>query len=271
MVCHDRIFIESNEDGFSESDIKALCDFNKSSKSGRLGYLGQPGVGFKSVFTIASKVHIESGPYSFDFQHEDGDSGFGMVRPLWAAPVPLPDHAKAHGKFLFSKGPTRITLHLRNDNREQLRERFIEQLWETPETVLLFMKNVRTVKITVLNMINNFQRSKEFQLEKGIFGSGVHISTSKKIGITQLRTWNRYQIYRSMVDGLPANTNRRPGPTGLTVASDSQAEVVLAFPVDQSEPVIEEKQQVFAFMPLKQTKFSVRPPLTKHPLAAAYI
>ncbi|KAF5666548.1 hypothetical protein FCIRC_10136 [Fusarium circinatum] len=255
IVTPDMVIIGSNEDGLTEGNVKALCDFDKSTKAGASGYVGQPKVGFKSVFTIASKVQIESGPYSFYLQHEDGDPGIGMVRPHWTEPPVLPDHVKdreAYGGLFGNR--TRIILFLKDQNRENLRNSFIDQLWDTPDSVLLFMKNLRSLKITVLGEDNKVQRSKDVLLDRDLFGPQSRISTTKELGPAKLKTWNRYLVYRSTATGLPANPNRRPAPESS--ADTSSAEVVLAFPVDEKgEPIIE-NQKLFAFMPVSETGLS---------------
>ncbi|KAF4422223.1 hypothetical protein FACUT_10700 [Fusarium acutatum] len=255
IVTPDMIIIGSNEDGFTESNVKALCDFGKSTKAGTSGYIGQPDVGFKSVFTIASKVQIESGPFSFYLQHDDGDSGIGMARPHWTEPPVLPDHVKEHEAYggLFGNR-TRIILFLKEQNRDNLRSSFINQLWDTPDSVLLFMKNLRSLKITVLGDDNKVQRSKDVLLDRDLFGSGTRIATTKKLGPTKLKTWNRYLVYKSTETGLPANPNRRPAPDSS--AHSPSAEVVLAFPVDEKGEPIVEIQKAFAFMPLSETGLS---------------
>ncbi|KAG9497442.1 hypothetical protein J7337_010303 [Fusarium musae] len=255
IVTPDMVVVGSNEDGFTDSNVKALCDFGKSTKDGTSGYIGQPDVGFKSVFTIASKVQIESGPYSFYLQHEDGDPGIGMVRPHWTEPPILPSHVKDYEAYggLFGNR-TRIILFLKEQNREDLRNSFISQLWDTPDSVLLFMKNLRSLKITVLGEDNKVQRSKDVVLDRDLFGSGTRITTTKKLGPSQLKTWNRYLVYKSTATGLPANPNRRPAPDSS--ANTSSAEVTLAFPVDvKGEPIVE-SQKAFAFMPISETGLS---------------
>lgn len=46
------IVILNNEEGFSAENIRALCDVGKSTKKGSGGYIGQKGIGFKSVFRV---------------------------------------------------------------------------------------------------------------------------------------------------------------------------------------------------------------------------
>jgi hypothetical protein len=52
-VYDDRIVVDCNEDGFDESNLRAICNVGQSSKIGRQGYIGEKGIGFKSVFKVA--------------------------------------------------------------------------------------------------------------------------------------------------------------------------------------------------------------------------
>jgi hypothetical protein len=47
------IVVLNNEQGFSAKNIRALCDVGNSTKKGsNAGYIGQKGIGFKSVFRV---------------------------------------------------------------------------------------------------------------------------------------------------------------------------------------------------------------------------
>lgn len=68
--------------GFSESNIRALCDVGRTTKKHTVGYIGQKGIGFKSVFKItdAPQIHSRGFHVSFDLvQH----SALGYVLPTW--------------------------------------------------------------------------------------------------------------------------------------------------------------------------------------------
>lgn len=48
------IVVMNNEIGFSEENIRALCDVGNSTKKGQsAGYIGKKGIGFKSVFRVS--------------------------------------------------------------------------------------------------------------------------------------------------------------------------------------------------------------------------
>lgn len=61
-VCPDSVWIDCNEDGFTKENILALCRTGRSSKTPGHGYTGEKGIGFKSVFKIANRVHVCSPP-----------------------------------------------------------------------------------------------------------------------------------------------------------------------------------------------------------------
>ena len=94
-----RIVLECNEDGFIKENLEAICNIGKSSKTGAQGYIGEKGIGFKSVFMVAWKAHIQSGDFSFSFQHKKGGSGMGMISPIWE------DTGEAAGRSAHSNYP----------------------------------------------------------------------------------------------------------------------------------------------------------------------
>lgn len=56
-----------NELGFSEANLRALCTVSESIKKvagNKKGYIGEKGMGFKSVFRVADVVWIKSGALS---------------------------------------------------------------------------------------------------------------------------------------------------------------------------------------------------------------
>ncbi|KAJ5809606.1 uncharacterized protein N7503_001824 [Penicillium pulvis] len=99
---HDRIMVESNEDGFSEQDIRAICSIHQSTKRQAGGYVGHKGIGFKLVFKVAHKVHIQSGPFCCSLEHKEGESGLGMVTPSNVARENLPETVKTRMTLLLA-------------------------------------------------------------------------------------------------------------------------------------------------------------------------
>jgi hypothetical protein len=77
--------IGCNEVGFTSKNVEAICAISQSTKSGKTNdgeYIGEKGIGFKSVFKAAEVVSISSGDFTFKF---DTTTFLGMVAPTWAA------------------------------------------------------------------------------------------------------------------------------------------------------------------------------------------
>lgn len=78
-ISEEGILVKNNEKGFKEEHIKSLCDFNDSTKSKNkaLGYIGEKGIGFKSVFAVTDKPAIHSNNYKFYFKKGE------YIEPYW--------------------------------------------------------------------------------------------------------------------------------------------------------------------------------------------
>lgn len=76
--------------GFRDENIRALCDVGRTTKQRTLGYIGQKGIGFKSVFKVTDAPQIHSGGFHlvFDLQRH---SALGYVLPTW-----LKDSSQQH-------------------------------------------------------------------------------------------------------------------------------------------------------------------------------
>lgn len=71
-IAEKTITTEYNECGFTRSNVRAITAIGESTKK-RLdsdSSIGEKGVGFKSVFSVASKVCIHSGPFHFALSKE---------------------------------------------------------------------------------------------------------------------------------------------------------------------------------------------------------
>jgi len=66
-LSEQRLIARNNELGFQETDLRALCSIGKSTKEAKHGYIGQKGIGFKSVFTITDQPHVYSNGLAFKF------------------------------------------------------------------------------------------------------------------------------------------------------------------------------------------------------------
>ncbi|XP_010023676.2 LOW QUALITY PROTEIN: protein NO VEIN [Eucalyptus grandis] len=84
------IIILNNERGFSAENIRALCDVGNSTKKGsRAGYIGQKGIGFKSVFRVTDAPEIHSNGFHVKFDITEGQIGFVLPTLIPACNVDL--------------------------------------------------------------------------------------------------------------------------------------------------------------------------------------
>lgn len=250
QVFPDRIVVECNEDGFTKSDLSAVCAVGKSTKSVAHGYIGAKGIGFKSVFIAAWKVYIQSGYFSYCFKHEKGDLGLGMVVPVWQdtddeLPYPL----------------TRMTLYLHEkgdpQDVEYSRQIIFKQLSGLQQICLLFLRNLKRIKVSFHNEDGELQSSNDFSVGDVHENSVVlHSELTDGCKDTIIKK-QRYHVTRHMATGLSKSDNREPPTTDEAKRAASIAEVILAFPLtSDSEPVLEQ-QEIFAFLPVRESSFKV--------------
>ncbi|KDO34089.1 hypothetical protein SPRG_01363 [Saprolegnia parasitica CBS 223.65] len=67
VVTEDAITFFCNEVGFQPPHVRALCDVGASTKASATGFIGQKGIGFKSVFTVTHAPEIHSNGFHLRF------------------------------------------------------------------------------------------------------------------------------------------------------------------------------------------------------------
>ncbi|KAF5556260.1 hypothetical protein FNAPI_5783 [Fusarium napiforme] len=243
------IVVECNEDGFTSLDLKAICSVGESTKTAKHGYVGAKGIGFKSVFIAASRVHIQSGNYSFEFRHNRNDPGLGMVRPIWVKPtetIPSP--------------LTRTTLYLHDqgdeDEIEHLKTIIAMQFDDLQETCLLFLRKLSKISVTFYDAQGNIQRSKQFT-KKNVDEYRVSLQTAVASAGKSSTTSQMYHITKQLATGLAQSESRDAATTEEARKSLTSAEVVLAFPLnnDYQPHISTRRQELFAFLPLRTSDY----------------
>ncbi|KAI5086510.1 hypothetical protein C0J45_23346, partial [Silurus meridionalis] len=82
VVQKDCVTILNNECGFEEKNVRAICDVGKSTKGKHTcGYIGQKGIGFKSVFKVTDCPEIHSNDFHIKF--DKVSSPMGYILPHW--------------------------------------------------------------------------------------------------------------------------------------------------------------------------------------------
>jgi hypothetical protein len=222
--------IDCNEIGFSKKNVEAICKIGRSTKAG-LGnetrYIGEKGIGFKSVFKVADVVWILSGHYSFKF---DKKEKLGMIAPIWE---PFPE-ARLHGY-------TSILLQLSDDYDP--RELITDLKFLNPK-LLIFLRKLRQINIRSCDAIGN-----TWSRSLGNQGLPPENDGLTKINLRCNSEGSRFKTTRFQVHDLPPES-KRPGV--------AQSEILLGFPIADSGSPKVESQYVHAFLPVRDYGFKVR-------------
>lgn len=219
--------IYNNELGFHEEHIRALCDIGKSTKGKhQQGYIGQKGIGFKSVFTITDRPEIYSNGYRICFNAEHGSIGY--ILPEW-----IESESRDNEYLDWS---TRICLPLKTSTHNQLRS-LIDNFNHLHPSILLFLHRLRSIEIhnRLLSTRQVYQR--------------IDRINSNLIEIHS----NNNQIDKWFVIKKQLNIPEQ-------IKADIQStEIALAFPLNQitnTKSLDLIKQDVFAYLPIRTYGFT---------------
>ena len=239
-VTSTTLVVDTNEDGFKRRNVEAICSTGKSSKKAKVSdnHIGEKGFGFKSVFSVADDVHVQSGIWSFRFRHSRGENGLGMVTPLDAPFENLPNNVT-----------TRITLRFSETTTNE-HERLLNEIDSIPETIILHLHNLRQI-------VRQRPDQRVSIVGSDIPESRYAGSTRKNIRTERMingstSTENSYFYSFSKHITLPQD-ERREGRSDSVIALD--------FPVRDfvsrkpANPMVD--QHVLAFLPLYQLPIKV--------------
>jgi len=219
-----------------ENDVRQICHTGKSWKRLRPGYVGEKGIGFKSVFQIASKVHIQSNAFSFSFEYKGGitsEDKLGIVTPIPENEV-IPSNQRPL---------TRMTLTLNNSIPYT---ELVSHFTDIPESLLLFLSKLEEIRIAI--QFPGQDRIVSTTFRKSHEADGI-TRLSKLADTRNSPTERRYHITKTLVSGLPNDDAR------LDI---NECEVVLAFPIEgDGRPRISTQIDVFAFLPVCTVGFNV--------------
>lgn len=219
--------IDCNEKGFSERNVEAICSIGFSTKAGgsqATRYVGEKGIGFKSVFKVADVVWISSRSYSFKF---DKRTPLGMIAPLWAEfPQPV------------VPGCTSMFMQLSPDYNEL---ELLDELRSFDPRMMMFLRKLLRINITIHGNDGSIWTTGLARRE------GVFRTQLRQRGIELMHDSNklRYVVSSHIVTGLPAEPKREGHLT---------SELLLAFPWDDGELP---PQKVYAFLPIRDFGFRV--------------
>ena len=179
-------------------------------------------------------MHIQSGPFSFAFQHKFGDSGLGMVTPFFDEFEDLPSGIRS-----------RISLELiRFSDFAGL----VKDFEGLPDSLLIFLSKLKSITINVMNASNELISKTVYAYEYNSDSHRGALTERRLIEGKDIQTAQYFHITKRTLTKLPTDEAR---------PMTDQAEVVLAFPLDQQSIPIIEQQHVFAFLPVRKVGFNV--------------
>ncbi|RQS56868.1 hypothetical protein DID96_37045, partial [Burkholderia sp. Bp8963] len=206
----DSLAFVNNETGFAEKNVRALCSVGQSTKAGQKhsGYIGEKGIGFKSVFQVSDAPEVHSNGFHFRFNISGADDLLGYVIPHWREPNGRID-AVGTTVLLPAKAGLSFGSHLLEGLHPRL---------------LLFLNKVRR--------LNLGHECGQVIYERQDAGDVITISTKKldiagKLESSSVESYVRIHHPVSMVD---SPDEKRPGT--------STTSLVIALPVDEQGKAI---------------------------------
>lgn len=223
------IIVLNNERGFSAQNIRALCDVGNSTKKGSGGgYIGQKGIGFKSVFRITDAPEIHSNGFHIKFDIGEGQIGF--VLPTAVPPCDINFFSQ-----LVSVHPDRMNINSWNTCivlpfRSKSEDTATKMFSDLHPSLLLFLQRLQCI------MFRNVLNDSLIIMRKEILEDGIVKVSCGKDKMSWLVASQKLEAHAS-----------RPKVQGT--------EIAIAFTLEESDngdynPRLDQ-QPVFAFLPLR--------------------
>lgn len=169
-LLYENLLFLHNGKPFDENDVNSIASIGDSTKRKDAEKTGYKGIGFKSVFTDAETVLINSGNFSFSFDKQSPlyegkniDEIPWEIKPIWTELYRYPKEVKNCDDFF--KYPVAIDLEvgeLKINNYKQQ----IQQLFSEPRFIL-FLRHIKTIEVQGLNRdikIQKVPKNKRFEL-----------------------------------------------------------------------------------------------------------
>ncbi|NKQ39428.1 MAG: hypothetical protein HF967_08220, partial [Methanosarcinales archaeon] len=226
IINFDSLIIQNNEKGFYEENVKALCNIGGSSKI-KKGYIGEKGIGFKSVFMVANKVQIYSNGFQFQFWHHKDNT---LWKKFENTTMIIPEWIEKSPDFIDLK-QTNFILYLKPETNEKI-SKYIEKI---QPLLLLFLKKLKVIEIEDKNK-NKIRR----------------LGLNKREGIVEIFDDDEKNYWKVIKKSFNAPQNIG----GERRKDVNETEIVLAFTLkDDYTSNTSNDQFIFAFLPIKKYGF----------------
>ncbi|KAH7521674.1 hypothetical protein FEM48_Zijuj07G0058000 [Ziziphus jujuba var. spinosa] len=165
------IIVLNNERGFSAHNIRALCDVGNSTKKGsNAGYIGQKGIGFKSVFRVTDAPEIHSNGFHVKFDITEGQIGFILPTIIPSCDIGLFSRLAYSGddQLECNSWNTCIVLPFRSRLKEgTAMKNIISMFSDLHPSLLLFLHRLQCIKF------RNLPEDSFTVMRKEIVGDGI--------------------------------------------------------------------------------------------------
>jgi len=221
IIRHNDLIVQNNERGFEEANVRALCGIGETTKKNRsLGYIGEKGIGFKSVFMVTDEPHIYSQGFQFRFKYKK-DNPISILIPHWIDKPP----------GYIDRSCTNVILPIRSEEKDEI----YACVNHIQPTLLLFLRKLRSI-----------------QVEDRVLGKSQKIERHDSNGIVEIRHGTKKSYWR-IVRKLVAVPNHIDEERRKDI---HETEILLAFPLaNDGSARTNEKQHVFAFLPIRKYGF----------------
>jgi hypothetical protein len=220
-----RLVIVNNEAGFLPENVAALCSAGESSKKNKTGYIGEKGIGFKSVFKVTDAPEIHSNGYHFRFNRSDPKDLLGYVVPHWKDPdFPVDGHA------------TTLVLPARPGKPFPL-----NLLKDLDATLLLFLEKLRRLEVKTKSEVVVYVRKDIGPVTTLTTHHSPPDGARQHPARSYFRTSAKYDF----------SSIKEPKRVGI-----SETDLVLAFPLsDAGEAEPDPNSPIYAFLPIRDFGF----------------
>lgn len=223
MMESDCLVVINNETGFEEKNIRALCSAGESSKSiDKGGYIGEKGIGFKSIFKVTDSPQIHSNGFHFRFDRSDSHDLLGYVVPHWNEPT-----------LNLHENSTTLVIPAKSDHVFSS-----ETLRSLSDPLLLFLRKLRHLEVATSEGTSSYKR-----VDRG----SITTLVTTKSGLDPVG-----QDYLRKTITIDMSAIKEPKREGI-----KETEIVLAFPMGKSG----EAQPLpgcatYAFLPIRDFGFN---------------
>lgn len=262
LTHNGEIVFYNNEVGFSQANIRAICDVGASTKENDSSSrsIGKKGIGFKSVFKVSDTPEVHSNGFHIRFRARDTEYGGGMgyILPHW---ITVEEGASSSSRW--ARPGTTFVLPLNSGSTERAAA-ISESLLAVEPSILLFLHRIRALRIRdeVRNVSTHFLKMEtpsstcDHQIVE-LFARSMDSERVPSASDALSDSQNGISRQRWFV----AKDQLSVAQAFIEAGRPHETELAVAIPFDPStqgtsaEPVRPALQQVFAYLPLRSYGF----------------